>query len=235
MIKLIKGSFIALFALSGVVSGTANAGIYTFDLFSSEFGAERPPNYGLRLDGLYSGNQRDVYTFEFDGVTMSVDSDLGTARIFGDLIGGTEGDGEARTNSWAIDFTYTDLLIDTDGSWEFQDGVSGGEGTLSLDLGAGNFDSFFLVEFMGSDGFGPDGDGVNCRGTDGPWCGNGWLNHSITPNLDANDPLAVANLDRHLYASDFLYQGAPVSVSEPGTLALLCLGFAGLAASRRRK
>ncbi len=215
--RLLALTFLGLFSIH------AHAGIFVFDLENSVEGGERPPNYGLRLDGLYSGAANDIYTFGFVDVTMTVDSDAGTAAITGSMIGGTEGDGEARDTDWFLDFLYTGLNVDaTDGSWEFQAGADGAGNVENL---ASN-DIFGLVEFMGSDGWGPKGDGGPCRTNDGPWCGNGWVNHSITPGGDASTA-------PHLSASDFLYTGTPVPA--PSVLALFGLGLLGLGVARRRR
>ena len=208
-----------------LLAGSANATVFNFDLFDSVEGNTAPPTYGLRLDGLYSGNAGDIYTFSFVDVGMTVDSVADTAVLGGTLDGGTQGDGEGRGTNWAFTFTYTGLDVDdTDGSWEWQSGAAG-SGSIWNDLG----DSFLLLEWMGSDGWGPKGDGGPCRPDDGPWCGNGWLNHSITPNLPTSGWETT-----HLNASDFLYTGAP-SVPEPSVLALFAGGLLGLGAVRRRR
>ncbi len=207
-----------------LLAGSANATVFEFDLFNSVEGNTAPPHYGLRLDGLYSGSSSDIYTFSFVDVGMTVDSVANTAVLGGTLLGGTESDGEARDTDWGFTFTYTDLDVDaTDGSWEFINGTSGGSGSIWNELGH----SFLLLEWMGSDGFGPKNDGGPCRPGDGPWCGNGWLNHSITPNNPTN-----GWENTHLNSSDFLYTGAPVT--EPSVLALFAAGLIGLGAVRRR-
>ena len=218
-------SVVVLICSLGLFAGSANAALFKFALSDSVEGGEAPPNYGLRLDGLYSNNARDIYTFSFVDVSMTVDSVADTAILGGSLLGGSEGDGKARDTDWNFMFTYTGLDVDdTDGSWEFLNGTSGGMGSISNSLG----DSFLLTEWMGSDGFGPKGDGGPCRPNDGPWCGNGWLNHSITPNspLDGWE-------SRHLAASDFLYTGTPVPA--PSVLALFFAGLFGLGFARRFK
>ena len=219
-----KGMGIILSILSlGMFTGTANATLFTFDLKNSIRGGERPPNYGLRLDGLYSGKSNDIYTFAFIDVDMTVDSEADTASIGGTLLGGTEGKGELRNTDWLFEFTYTNLEIDaTDGSWSFNNGTSDGTGSISRITGPSTIETFALAQYRRSNGFSLGG---GCRPGDGPWCGSGWLNHSITPGAPVSD--------KHLYSSDFLYSGTPVP--EPSIIALFGAGIAGFGFARRRR
>ena len=84
----------------------ANAAIITHTLVDHPDGSEAPPVYGLRLDGLFDGNANDVYTFSFVEVTMTIDTDADTVNIAGELLGGSEGEGEDRDTTWFLDFTY---------------------------------------------------------------------------------------------------------------------------------
>ena len=215
----------------GMISGAANATLFTFSLADSVEGGERPPNYGLRLDGLYSGEQNDVYTFTFVDVDLTVDSDAGTVSIGGSLDGGTQetgnGEGETRGTGWYLDFLYENVMVDeTTGLWSLISGVSTGAGSIRQ---TGNDDNTFALANYNSSSNGLGGFGANrCRTSDGPLCGNGWLIHSITPG----DPVDFDS--GRLRASDFLYTGTLV-VPEPSVVALFGVGLVGLGFARRRR
>lgn len=98
------------------VSGLATAGTLpqgTYRLHNHPDGNQRPPLYGLRLDGLF-GVSSEVYTFDFDDPRSEVRISVGATamRIFGQAWGGEDTGGayaaDARTGLYSIDFTYTD-------------------------------------------------------------------------------------------------------------------------------
>ena len=113
---VLAGSFLAAPANADIIT-------YTYSLADKDPGAQNPPDYGLRLDGLF-GEPSSVWTFSFDStdVQMVIDTDAETAHIFGEVIGaedvGTEWDPTAGY-SWYLDFTYTDITITdpTTGYW----------------------------------------------------------------------------------------------------------------------
>ena len=103
-------------ALAAAVAGlalqvsAANAAIIKHTLIDHPDGSEAPPVYGLRLDGLFSADASDVYTFSFVDVTMTIDTDADTVNIAGELLGGSAGDGEARDTAWQVRPRFGGLL-----------------------------------------------------------------------------------------------------------------------------
>ena len=223
-----KNKFYLFFGLLslGMLSGAANATLFTFSLADSVAGNERPPNYGLRLDGLYSGDQRDIYTFAFVDVDLTVDSSANSVCIGGTLLGGTDGYGEERDTDWLLDFLYTDVQVNVDGTWSLVKDVSTGTGSIEQ---TGNGDTFALANYNSATGGLGGFDSGRCRTGDSPLCGNGWLIHSILPgqSVDINS--------QQLRASDFLYSGTPTAVPEPSVFALFGIGLVGLGFARRRR
>jgi hypothetical protein len=72
-------------------------------------GRAAPPRYGLRLDGLQTGNPHDVFSFDFDGPGAAVFLELGqgSARIFGTAYGGRDvGDHFESPELWDLEMRY---------------------------------------------------------------------------------------------------------------------------------
>jgi len=71
-------------------------------------GNQAPPNYGMRLDGFFTGNEADAITFAFDSVFFDVFTN-GTARLYGD-VSVVEVNGSAPTgseiSSWDLDVAF---------------------------------------------------------------------------------------------------------------------------------
>lgn len=190
-------------------------------------GNAAPPLYGLRLDGLTTGDQGDTFTFEFgdsdDPMTLFWDSGSNSIAISGSVFGGLNENGgyaEGAATTWDVTFIYFDIYECIDGS-----GIcsNDGFGTIASDV----FGSFDLVSETGNHSYAFQLD-FGHRGFDGV-SGWGWMNHcpSADNDIDAGD------CDRHLYASDWLF--TVKSVPEPGTLALFGLGLLGIGYARRRK
>lgn len=162
-------------------------------------GSERPPNYGLRLDGLVSGKERDIYTFDFEyqdkkGKQAKVWLDhksTGEIHIHGLVYGGQVNNHrykEGTTDYWDIDFTYKAVGQKTNDAYvtekhpehgKHQIGV--GQGTITSK--SGKLGAYELVDFFGKPSKGYSfqfGDDTEHRGYEGI-SGWGWLNHSNSP------------------------------------------------------
>ena len=224
--------------------GTTDAAlISTFRLNDSSDGSEKPPTYGLRLDGL-NGDNSSEWTFSFDqpGTKMFLDlHDNGgslSVRIHGTAYGG-EDVGPAWGNQFGlveIDFTYTQNVNAPYNPGDHyirvtaDDPLNSGTIKILTDDSGNGFQEIAqntVVNLVDkANGTGPndysfefDDDGHR---NGQPFSGRGWLNHS------------VGGLGTHINASDWLFEGSPVP--EPGSFAvwgLLCL--AGIGELYRRR
>ncbi len=223
-----KGIGIAAALLAGGLAASSasaysiSTGFYYLD--NHPAGAEAEPYYGLRLDGLLSGDDEDIYTFDFEnnGAAMFMDYDGATIHIYGQAWGGLDdGDGYVSPTMWEIDFTYDVSEVTATG--EVLAGVGGDKTNTGYirriadnamwgltDVGSGAYGYTFALDhwhrgFPGISGF-------------------GWVNH-YPFGTDPADSV-------HMYYSDWLFTAR---LPEPGTLALLGMGLIGMAMGRRRR
>lgn len=232
------------FALAGTVFATsAHADIITYSLSDKDPGAQNPPDYGLRVDGLF-GDESSIWTFSFNStdVKMVIDTGAETAHIFGEVIGakdvGTEWD-PIIGYTWDLDFWYTDIIVTdpTTGYWHAAD-VGGdhknilNNGSLELlsnadvdgDSSSDQGKFIGLVDYKGGDFF--------FHGSKGPYV-SAW--HASTPIFVADasvPPLTADDYTRFgACCKDFGFKAT--RVPEPSTLTLLLSGLLGLGFVRR--
>jgi hypothetical protein len=176
-------------------------GTVRYELHNHPDGGAAPPLYGLRLDGLLTGDGSDVFSFDFDHAQSAVFMDVGatTVHIFGHAFGGRDV-GSSYTNAgvWLIDFTYAvgvttaagddDLIVNNCGSVN--------TGTIQATFGS-NQSPIALVDFCGGNPFsfrfGNEEDDNGHRGFSG-LSGWGWLNHSGQAHISASDWLFTAEV-----------------------------------------
>lgn len=203
-----------------------------YDINNHPDGNARPPLYGLRLDGLTSGNSSDIFTFDFDtnGASMSMfwDSATDSLTISGFAFGGLN-DGNAYADGsdvmWSIMFTYA-------GIYECGDGLCAntGNGVIMSE----EFGGFDLVAESGNHSYAFQL-GLDHRGVAGV-SGWGWMNHcpsSSYTSASVDQPRSGGSCDTHLYSSDWLFTVA--SVPEPAPLALLSSALLAMGVMRRKK
>jgi len=184
----------------------------TYQLGNHPDGNAGPPIYGLRLDGLTTGDDTDIFTFSFDqadgaDVQMVIDGD--NITISGTVFGGLVVNNAyvvGESGLWDLNFSYDGAaLLAGDDDLQVDD-LLAGTNTGSITKLFGDLSSYDLVDYAGANAFsfqlGNKADDLGHRGFAGI-SGWGWLNHS-----PSNDP---AWLDQHLAASDWLFTAELIS------------------------
>lgn len=212
----------------GITGGT-----YTLD--NHPDGVASTPFYGLRLDGLLTGNSDDIYTFNFSegGASMSLNYDdvNQTIQISGTAYGGLDqGSTYDQPEQFAIDFTYRNVqqVAGDDDLWVDASQAGNSTGTITRQSTG---DIFNLTDFAGANAFsfrlGDGDDNLGHRGHAGI-SGWGWVNHAPAPADPGYKP--------HLYSSDWLFTAKPTPVPEsPWTMGVLAVMGSGLIALKRRQ
>ncbi len=241
---------LATAALFYVFMGPAQAALFSFDLLSHPDGNALPPSYGLRLDGLFTGNGSDIWTFDFDdpssNMTLTFDDIANTVAIAGQVFGGLDVnsvyDGTLQ-GLWDVDFVYQANVTSTAIPPDFSTGPFGIEVTADHASNMGSITPLFsamdggititsgvAIELVDKDNGdfsfkfnNTDDHRLAGTGLMGPatYVGRGWLTHSGGP---------------HISASDWLFIADPIpAVPIPAAIWLFASGLVGLGAVARRR
>lgn len=226
-------------AVLAISAASADAfGFGTYNLGNHPDGGAAAPFYGLRLDGLLTGDSSDIYTFDFEHAEskMKLTYDATGVHIFGTAFGGLDAGNAysaAESGVWEIDFKYETVLPDGNGAI-VPDQFEGTKGSITLlDAVAGasaGFEAregnpFVLMDVSGNHDYSFK-IAEDHRGYEG-YSGLGWLNHAPT------DGGSGADIDEHMYSSDWLFA---VEVPEPTTiLGLTAIAIAGSSLRRRKQ
>jgi len=115
--KFLGATIIATLLIGFSHNTVARTIVGTYQLKNKVFGAIHPPEYGLRLNGLFSGNSNDHWTFDFEHTgakvyLQTIDNGAGDydLHLFGTVFGGKDIGGGylgGSTGFWDLDFTYS--------------------------------------------------------------------------------------------------------------------------------
>lgn len=243
-----------IFGASQAHAVVAPTVVETWDLFSHSDGGAAPPVYGLRLDGLYTGNSSHVWTFEFedgngDSTINMFRFDDGSVQIKGTVFGGkNSGSGYQTGNfgTWLVDFTYRNNVVFGDENPDVVRTTADNPNnngfiaplfdlalTTGVDEGATNGTT---VASFGQGGTPLTIALVDEAGNhpfsflysnDGHRCGNDQdcLDRSVGRGWLNHATDYDGQIDPHIYASDWLFTGQVSQVPVPAALPLLATAF----------
>lgn len=222
----------------------ASASMISYSLSDKGPGAIADPDYGLRLDDLFS--RRDTnWTFSFDDPFASMQMDIDTTNqsvhIHGTVIGGRDiGSAWESKSLWNLDFLYNDgITID--------DAING---FWTVDYNANNYGYMELLRAEEQDLDGLGGSDIGKFLALGDFHGGSFFDHtSKGPYVSAwlestrsfiltNENLANNNFNRPNGGGccmDFGFQADRVPVPEPSIIALFAAGLFGIGFARRKK
>lgn len=246
---------IAAGALFGL-GGAAQAAVVSYQLINHPNGGIAPPEYGLRLDGLYNpsnptaaydGVDHGNFTFNFEqnGASMRLDYDdqANTIRIHGTAFGGLDAGGAynpAHSGLVALDFTYVANVSANVGSPDVEYEVTGDSASNSGSI-------TFVSGFSGASAL--LNTSVDLFDEQGAHDFSFKFNNTDDHRL-GNDPLSGPTFfvgwgwlnhhaqNQHIYASDWLFVGLRIEtdeVSEPGMALILLGGLAAMGYMRRQR
>ncbi len=158
-------------------SESLSPGLYR--LHDHRDGRAAPPRYGLRLDGLQTGDADDVFSFDFDAPGAAVFLELAptSAHLFGTVYGGKDvGDRFESPELWDLEMRYA--LADPSGATGRLESV-GSPGSNTGTLRRRSDGRVFTLEDFG----GPPSFviGSGHRTPADVFSGWGWLKHSGAP------------------------------------------------------
>ena len=114
IMKILRHFALVILATLLLPSGTAQAALLTFQLNNHPAGGASAPLYGLRLDGLFTHDTKDIWSFDFDGpgsnMILTYDSSSNEIRIHGTVLGGLDVGSAYHTTLqglWNVDFSYS--------------------------------------------------------------------------------------------------------------------------------
>jgi len=213
-----------------------------------------PPGFGFRLDGLVDGDPTHKYTFNFDYThadfqsDMLLDYDGSSINIHGSVFGGRDIGNDYLPNDPFSGIYEIDFLYSANVHGDLNNGLFVNPENHLLNTGTitqtheydSNTDTFSMLlqpiiyDLVDEDGFKgysfKFNDNNNYRLQNYPahpyrWEGWGWVNHSSTPGFP----------DAHMKASDWVFTGTPVEVSDDGsTVLLFACSWVGMIFIRRR-
>jgi len=255
--KLRSFVFAVSAVLAAIVSSTAGAATFQYNLSNHPYGNAADPLYGMRFDELFDVTEwNDKFTFDFnetEGTGMSLVYDEGsssaytddTIRIFGRVYGGLD-TGSSYGNPdfagfWDVDFTYRNNIssavnaarVDEEhwnntGSLTPLFAVGGDQQTMGTAINLLDEDGGHGYSFKFND---TDDHRMGDQAADGTFVGWGWL--GLDNGAGEQGGLERNPDNRH---GDWLFTGEQVDpVPEPGSIALMSIGLVSAAALRRRK
>jgi hypothetical protein len=211
--------------LTTLAAAPAHAATITISYYATSIaGDQAPPDYGLRLDGFFTGDANEEVTFAFDSVLFDVYDD-GTARLHGTIsVAEFDNTGGASpyASTWDLDVwfaagsggnpSYDYYVVDPTAGTEMANQADPSNDYANLWTYAGMQD--FQV-------------GVGANQKNSNFGAAGWVNFEHT-TLSGT----IGDRDVHWAASDFLMD--LTVVPEPTTALLMGLGLIAMAGLRRR-
>jgi len=181
-------------------------------------GNQAPPDYGLRLDGFFTGNANDEVTFSFDNVLFNVYDD-GTARLFGTIsvaeFNNTGGPG-AFSSVWTLDVAFNSTT-GSNPSYDYYI-INPSAGVELRNQADPTNDYAEFVSFPnGSGSYFQVGTGANEKNSN--FGAAGWVNYAHTTPSGT-----IGSTSSHMVSSDFLMD--LTVVPEPVSSTLFVVGGA---------